>query len=83
MARNSYYNGERPIALEFNTVVGTDCLMWVDGRISQENADQKVVDKAKQLRKRRPHLQLEGYTKMGSDIYRKLPSHVINQANKD
>lgn len=56
---NVYGRKQSVIFLEFNTIVGTDSICFIDGRLNNYNMEQRIIEQAKAIRKYRPNLPAE------------------------
>ena len=84
MANNRYYNHGNAIFLEFNYVLGTDSIMYIDGRINNDSAHELIIEKATEIRKRKPGYFLRGYSRSGDYSHKieSLPEYVLSVVNR-
>ena len=81
---NVYGRKDAVIFLEFNTIIGTDSICFIDGRLNNYNMEQRIIEKARDIRKHRPNLQLVSYGKRSPDTKSySFPNYVLEAVNND
>lgn len=81
---NRYGTRDTCLFLEFNNLVGSDCMFYPDGRLGDFRTEQEIIKRVRELRKNRPTLELKGFQRAGDRSNRvySFPNWVLLEANR-